>query len=118
MCYKKNSCDAYVRLPAHIENLAGFGSIKAPMCPTEGTVAPIAVRVQVSNSDLQVATYRVLTPTKALSLRFGLCSVRNARLFRQMAHIGCNEGGAVGTRALRFGLWALLTRLLLKRLQR
>ena len=53
----------------------------------------------------------LLTPTKAPGLCTGLCLVRNARLFRQMAHIGFKEGGAVGTRALRFGLWAL-TRLL------
>ena len=35
------------------------------MCSTEGAVAPIAVRVQMSNSDLQVATYRVSDTNKS-----------------------------------------------------
>ena len=35
------------------------------MCPTEGTVAPIAVRVQMSNRDLQVATYRASDTNKS-----------------------------------------------------
>ena len=53
---------------------------KALMCPKEGTVAPIAVRVQVSNSESRPMVF--LGPTKTPSPGSGLYPAKNARLFR------------------------------------